>query len=154
MDTKALKVASDALGDVINSAKLLAQSSDGFAKICDTPGAVFCPAIPIYAQALRSSGFQTFDELDQALKNVPSEDQDTVEGFWNVEDEWDELLKKISASLGSEANTHFVKNVGDKAPISIKLENARKPNEFVTLKEALLGTNSPKVHLILLRHLS
>ena len=154
MDVKHLKVASDALRDVIRNANLLAQSSEGLAKICDTPGAVFCPAIPIYAQALRSLGLRTFDELDQAIKSVPSADQEIVEDFWNVEDEWDELLKNISQSLGAEENNDLVKEVGDKAPISIALQNARKPDEILTLKEALLATQAPKVHLVLLRHLS
>ena len=61
MDLGALQQACLDLQRVLNEANALQQSPEGLKKISDSPGALFCPAIPIYSQLLRSITFTFFD---------------------------------------------------------------------------------------------
>ena len=54
MDAEALQQACQSLQKVLDEAHLLMQDSGGLRKISDAPGSLFCPAIPIYSQLLRS----------------------------------------------------------------------------------------------------
>merc|ERR1712062_558753 len=151
MDAEALQQACQSLQKVLNEAHVLMQDSGGLMKISDAPGSLFCPAIPIV-------GFhcKTFKDLDILLKRTQdTKEQDEVERFWDLEEEWDTTLKKIDAMLSPNSeDAPVVTKIGEKAPLQVLLQNARNPQESMTLKEVLMKTSNSRVHLILLRHLS
>jgi len=156
MDAEALQQACQSLQKVLDEAHVLMQDSGGLKKISDAPGSLFCPAIPIYSQLLRSFHCKTFKDLDILLKRTQdTKEQDEVERFWDLEEEWDTTLKKIDAMLSPNSeDAHVVTKIGEKAPLQVLLQNARNPQESMTLKEVLMKTSNSRVHLILLRHLS
>ena len=155
MDVGALEQATKGLKEVLEKANALTRSSAGLDKVLNTPGAIFCPAIPVYSQLLRELGMNSFEKLDEELKKASGVlEQEVIEAFWNAEDAWNESLDKIDTMVAPMEKVEIVSKVGDKAPVSFKLQNARNPEEVVTLKEALIAANSTKVHLVLLRHLS
>lgn len=82
-------------------------------------------------------------------------EQDEVEKFWDLEEEWDTTLKNIDAMLSpNPEDVHIVAKIGEKAPLEVLLQDVRNPQESMTLKELLMNTCNSRVHLVLLRHLS
>ena len=99
---------------------------------------------------------KSFKDLDNLLKRSQDpKEQDEVEKFWDLEEEWDTTLKNIDAMLSpNPEDVHIVAKIGEKAPLEVLLQDVRNPQESMTLKELLMNTCNSRVHLVLLRHLS
>lgn len=147
-----LNKATLALKQIIDKAKSMAEND--LSGLSGKPGMVFCPAIGIYADLLKESAVETLTELENVLKKDSSYEE-IADEFWSVEDDWNDLLDAIDAKLNPKTSGKILR-FGDEAPLEASLIDLKDPEQRqITLKDILLEQKeSPKVHLVLLRHLS
>ena len=97
----------------------------------------------IYQDLLTESGFETFKEFD---RYVESNCQEPLEKLWQVEDDWDEFLAKVSTSEPS----FQPKVVGDVLHSDVEGFEDVRSGEELALNQIL--TTAKWTHLVLLRH--
>ena len=148
MSLEALQKATRDIQAVLDRANELAKTKEGQEQISQKPGRVFCPAIRIYANLLAESALSSTRLIDEKLKgDFTAEEQ--AEAFWSTEEAWDRLLEKLDAEL---LNKNPVSRLGvelAEAPLKTPTDD-----HVASLGQVLSEQQGPKVHLVLLRHLS
>ena len=154
MKPEPLIKATTGLQAIVEYAKSLLVSAEGLLTLSERPGSIFCPAIKIYSQLLTSYSINKLNDLDDYLKRN-ADFEESAEAFWNVEEQWDEVLSKIDAALNKGVKGCVViKKVGDIAPLDTALINVKNQDMDCRLENVLDENLGLSVHLVLLRHLS
>ena len=154
MKPEPLIKATTGLQAIVEYAKSLLVSAEGLLTLSERPGSIFCPAIKIYSQLLTSYSLNELNDLDDYLKRN-ADFEESAEAFWNVEEQWDEVLSKIDVALNKGVKGCVViKKVGDIAPLDTALINVKNQDMECRLENVLDENLGLSVHLVLLRHLS
>ena len=154
MKPEPLIKATTGLQAIVEYAKSLLVSAEGLLTLSERPGSIFCPAIKIYSQLLTSYSINKLNDLDDYLKRN-ADFEESAEAFWNVEEQWDEVLSKIDVALNKGVKGCVViKKVGDIAPLDTALINVKAQDMDCRLENVLDENLGLSVHLVLLRHLS
>jgi len=154
MKPEPLIKATTGLQAIVEYANSLLVSAEGLLTLSERPGSIFCPAIKIYSQLLTSYSLSELNELDDYLKRN-ADFEESAEAFWNVEEQWDEVLSKIDVALNKGVKGCVViKKVGDVAPLDTALINVKDQDMDCRLENVLDENLGLSVHLVLLRHLS
>jgi len=154
MKPEPLIKATTGLQAIVEYANSLLVSAEGLLTLSERPGSIFCPAIKIYSQLLTSYSLNELNELDDYLKRN-ADFEESAEAFWNVEEQWDEVLSKIDVALNKGVKGCVViKKVGDIAPLDTALINVKCQDMDCRLENVLDENLGLSVHLVLLRHLS
>ena len=154
MKPEPLIKATTGLQAIVEYANSLLVSAEGLLTLSERPGSIFCPAIKIYSQLLSSYSLNELNELDDYLKRN-ADFEESAEAFWNVEEQWDEVLSKIDVALNKGVKGCVViKKVGDTAPLDTALINVKDQDMDCRLENVLDENLGLSVHLVLLRHLS
>ena len=154
MKPEPLIKATTGLQAIVEYAKSLLVSAEGLLTLSERPGSIFCPAIKIYSQLLTSYSINKLNDLDDYLKRN-ADFEESAEAFWNVEEQWDEVLSKIDVALNKGVKGCVViKKVGDIAPLDTALINVKNQDMDCRLENVLDENLGMSVHLVLLRHLS
>ena len=154
MKPEPLIKATTGLQAIVEYAKSLLVSAEGLLTLSERPGSIFCPAIKIYSQLLTSYSLNKLNDLDDYLKRN-ADFEESAEAFWNVEEQWDEVLSKIDVALNKGVKGCVViKKVGDIAPLDTALINVKNQDMECRLENVLDENLGLSVHLVLLRHLS
>ena len=154
MKPEPLIKATTGLQAIVEYAKSLLVSAEGLLTLSERPGSIFCPAIKIYSQLLTSYSLNELNDLDDYLKRN-ADFEESAEAFWNVEEQWDEVLSKIDVALNKGVKGCVViKKVGDIAPLDTALINVKDQDMDCQLENVLDENLGLSVHLVLLRHLS
>ena len=154
MKPEPLIKATTGLQAIVEYANSLLVSAEGLLTLSERPGSIFCPAIKIYSQLLTSYSINKLNDLDDYLKRN-ADFEESAEAFWNVEEQWDEVLSKIDVALNKGVKGCVViKKVGDIAPLETALINVKAQDMNCRLENVLDENLGLSVHLVLLRHLS
>ena len=154
MKPEPLIKATTGLQAIVEYAKSLLVSAEGLLTLSERPGSIFCPAIKIYSQLLTSYSLNKLNDLDDYLKRN-ADFEESAEAFWNVEEQWDEVLSKIDVALNKGVKgCKVIKKVGDIAPLETALINVKAQDMNCRLENVLDENLGLSVHLVLLRHLS
>ena len=154
MKPEPLIKATAGLQAIVEYANSLSGSTEGLLTLSERPGSIFCPAIKIYSQLLTSYSLNELKDLDDFLKRN-ADFEDSAEAFWNVEEQWDEVLSKIDVALNKGVKGCLgIMKVGDTAPLDTALINVRDQDIDCRLENVLDENLGLSVHLVLLRHLS
>ena len=154
MKPEPLIKATTGLQAIVEYANSLLVSAEGLLTLSERPGSIFCPAIKIYSQLLTSYSLNELNDLDDYLKRN-ADFEESAEAFWNVEEQWDEVLSKIDVALNKGVKGCVViKKVGDIAPLETALINVKAQDMNCRLENVLDENLGKSVHLVLLRHLS
>ena len=154
MKPEPLIKATTGLQAIVEYANSLLVSAEGLLTLSERPGSIFCPAIKIYSQLLSSYSLNELNKLDDYLKRN-ADFEESAEAFWNVEEQWDEVLSKIDVELNKGVKGCVViKKVGDIAPLDTALINVKDQDMDCRLENVLDENLGLSVHLVLLRHLS
>ena len=154
MKPEPLIKATTGLQAIVDYANSLLVSAEGLLTLSERPGSIFCPAIKIYSQLLSSYSLNELNKLDDYLKRN-ADFEESAEAFWNVEEQWDEVLSKIDVELNKGVKGCVViKKVGDIAPLDTALINVKDQDMDCRLENVLDENLGLSVHLVLLRHLS
>ena len=154
MKPEPLIKATTGLQAIVEYANSLLVSAEGLLTLSERPGSIFCPAIKIYSQLLTSYSLNELNDLDDYLKRN-ADFEESAEAFWNVEEQWDEVLSKIDVALNKGVKGCVViKKVGDIAPLDTALINVKDQDMDCQLENVLDENLGLSVHLVLLRHLS
>ena len=154
MKPEPLIKATTGLQAIVEYANSLLVSAEGLLTLSERPGSIFCPAIKIYSQLLTSYSLNELNDLDDYLKRN-ADFEESAEAFWNVEEQWDEVLSKIDVALNKGVKGCVViKKVGDIAPLDTALINVKNQDMECRLENVLDENLGLSVHLVLLRHLS
>jgi len=154
MKPEPLIKATTGLQAIVEYAKSLLVSAEGLLTLSERPGSIFCPAIKIYSQLLTSYSLNKLNDLDDYLKRN-ADFEESAEAFWNVEEQWDEVLRKIDVALNKGVKgCKVIKKVGDIAPLETALINVKAQDMNCRLENVLDENLGLSVHLVLLRHLS
>jgi len=154
MKPEPLIKATTGLQAIVDNANSLLVSAEGLLTLSERPGSIFCPAIKIYSQLLSSYSLNELNKLDDYLKRN-ADFEESAEAFWNVEEQWDEVLSKIDVELNKGVKGCVViKKVGDIAPLDTALINVKDQDMDCRLENVLDENLGLSVHLVLLRHLS
>ena len=154
MKPEPLIKATTGLQAIVEYAKSLLVSAEGLLTLSERPGSIFCPAIKIYSQLLTSYSLNELNDLDDYLKRN-ADFEESAEAFWNVEEQWDEVLSKIDAALNKGVKgCKVIKKIGDIAPLETALINVKAQDMNCRLENVLDENLGLAVHLVLLRHLS
>ena len=154
MKPEPLIKATTGLQAIVEYANSLLVSAEGLLTLSERPGSIFCPAIKIYSQLLTSYSLNELNDLDDYLKRN-ADFEESAEAFWNVEEQWDEVLSKIDVALNKGVKGCVViKKVGDIAPLDTALINVKDQDMDCRLENVLDENLGLSVHLVLLRHLS
>ena len=154
MKPEPLIKATTGLQAIVEYAKSLLVSAEGLLTLSERPGSIFCPAIKIYSQLLTSYSINKLNDLDDYLKRN-ADFEESAEAFWNVEEQWDEVLSKIDVALNKGVKGCVViKKIGDIAPLETALINVKSQDMNCRLENVLDENLGKSVHLVLLRHLS
>jgi len=154
MKPEPLIKATTGLQAIVEYANSLLVSAEGLLTLSERPGSIFCPAIKIYSQLLTSYSLNELNDLDDYLKRN-ADFEESAEAFWNVEEQWDEVLSKIDVALNKGVKGCVViKKVGDIAPLDAALINVKNQDMECRLENVLDENLGLSVHLVLLRHLS
>jgi len=154
MKPEPLIKATTGLQAIVEYASSQLVSAEGLQTLSERPGSIFCPAIKIYSQLLTSYSLNELNDLDDYLKRN-ADFEESAEAFWNVEEQWDEVLTKIDVALNkSVKGCVVIKKVGDTAPLDTALINVKDQDMDCRLENVLDENLGLSVHLVLLRHLS
>ena len=154
MKPEPLIKATTGLQAIVEYAKSLLVSAEGLLTLSERPGSIFCPAIKIYSQLLTSYSLNKLNDLDDYLKRN-ADFEESAEAFWNVEEQWDEVLSKIDVALNKGVKgCKVIKKIGDIAPLETALINVKAQDMDCRLENVLDENLGLSVHLVLLRHLS
>ena len=154
MKPEPLIKATTGLQAIVEYANSLLVSAEGLLILSERPGSIFCPVIKIYSQLLTSYSLNKLNDLDDYLKRN-ADFEESAEAFWNVEEQWDEVLSKIDAALNKGVKgCKVIKKVGDIAPLETALINVKNQDMDCRLENVLDENLGLSVHLVLLRHLS
>ena len=154
MKPEPLIKATTGLQAIVEYAKSLLVSAEGLLTLSERPGSIFCPAIKIYSQLLTSYSLNKLNDLDDYLKRN-ADFEESAEAFWNVEEQWDEVLSKIDVALNKGVKgCKVIKKIGDIAPLETALINVKAQDMNCRLENVLDENLGKSVHLVLLRHLS
>ena len=154
MKPEPLIKATTGLQAIVEYAKSLLVSAEGLLTLSERPGSIFCPAIKIYSQLLTSYSLNKLNDLDDYLKRN-ADFEESAEAFWNVEEQWDEVLSKIDVALNKGVKgCKVIKKIGDIAPLETALINVKAQDMNCRLENVLDENLGLSVHLVLLRHLS
>ena len=154
MKPEPLIKATTGLQAIVEYANSLLVSAEGLLTLSERPGSIFCPAIKIYSQLLTSYSINKLNDLDDYLKRN-ADFEESAEAFWNVEEQWDEVLSKIDVALNKGVKgCKVIKKVGDIAPLETALINVKAQDMNCRLENVLDENLGLSVHLVLLRHLS
>jgi hypothetical protein len=154
-----IRLASEKLDAILKTAQETVKAGNGIVTLLERPGATFGPGIQVYAELLRSNEVATFQELDQLIQEAGSCNaglEDTIDDFWNAEDQWDAFLNMLDQKTAFPASLQVIKSIGEVAPIEAVLVNALKTSngKEETLGSILTNCVGKHAHLVLLRHLS
>ena len=137
MKPEPLIKATTGLQAIVEYAKSLLVSAEGLLTLSERPGSIFCPAIKIYSQLLTSYSLNKLNDLDDYLKRN-ADFEESAEAFWNVEEQWDEVLSKIDVALNKGVKGCVViKKVGDIAPLDTALINVINQDMACRLENVL-----------------
>ena len=137
MKPEPLIKATTGLQAIVEYANNLLVSAEGLLTLSERPGSVFCPAIKIYSQLLTSYSLNELNDLDDYLKRN-ADFEESAEAFWNVEEKWDEVLRKIDVALNKGVKGCVViKKVGDIAPLDTALINVKNQDTACRLENVL-----------------
>ena len=128
MKAEAIEEASNGLKAIINNVKSLLDNPEGIAELSSKPAKNFMPAIGIYAKLLTKHGLDNMKDFDKMCQLQASKFgcEDAVEAFWNIEEDYEKIIKRADQALDLRPQeTNVISKIGEIAPIGAVLTDGR-----------------------------